>query len=73
MLRIKLVKSPIANTPKNRATVLALGLKKVDDVAVLPDNGAIRGMIHKVKHLLEVTEVAEEKPKAKTKTVEEKE
>lgn len=61
MLRIKLTKSPIANTPKNRATVRALGLRKVNQVVQMPDNAAIRGMIHRVKHLLTV-EVVEGDP-----------
>jgi len=59
MLKIKLVKSPIANTPANRATVKALGLRKISQVVVQPDNACIRGMIHKVKHLLSVEEVKE--------------
>ena len=57
MLRIKLVKSPIGNVPRNRATVAALGLRKVNQVAEHADSPMIRGMVHKVKHLLEVTEV----------------
>jgi len=61
MLRIKLTKSPIANTPKNRATVRALGLRKLNQVVQMPDNAAIRGMIHRVKHLLAV-EVVEGEP-----------
>lgn len=57
MLRIKLVKSPIGNVPRNRATIAALGLRKVNQVAEHSDTPMIRGMVHKVKHLLEVTEV----------------
>jgi large subunit ribosomal protein L30 len=52
MLRIKLVKSPIGNTKRNRATVAALGLRKVQQVIDQPDNGSIRGMIHHVQHLV---------------------
>ncbi len=61
MLRIKLVKSTIAQTPRNRATVKALGLRKTQSVVVQPDTPSIRGMIHHVKHMLEVT-VVEEAP-----------
>lgn len=57
MLRIKLVKSPIGNVPRNRATVAALGLRKVNQVVEHTDSPMIRGMVHKVKHMLEVTEV----------------
>lgn len=63
MLRIKLVKSPIANKPKNRATVRALGLRKMHQTVEHEDNPVIRGMIHRVKHLLTV-EVTDGKPKA---------
>jgi large subunit ribosomal protein L30 len=59
MLRIELIKSPIANVPRNRATVAALGLRKMRQVVYHEDNPAIRGMIHKVKHLLLVETVDE--------------
>jgi large subunit ribosomal protein L30 len=59
MLRIKLVKSVIGNTPANRATVKALGLRKMHQTVTHQDNPAIRGMIHKVKHMLSVEEVKE--------------
>lgn len=59
MLRVKLVKSIIGNTPRNRATVKALGLRKMHQTVVHQDTPAIRGMIHHVKHLLEVEEVKE--------------
>ena len=55
MLQVKLVKSPIGNTPKNRATVKALGLRKINQTITHEDNPTIRGMIFKVKHLLSVT------------------
>lgn len=61
MLRIKLVKSTIAQTPRNRATVKALGLRKTHSVVLQPDTPSIRGMIHHVKHMLEVT-VVEDAP-----------
>ena len=59
MLRIKLVKSPIGNNVRNRATVQALGLKKMHHSVYLPDNPSVRGMIHHVKHMLEVTEISD--------------
>ncbi|HRI42753.1 MAG TPA: 50S ribosomal protein L30 [Fimbriimonadaceae bacterium] len=59
MLRVKLVKSIIGNTPRNRATVKALGLRKMHQTVVHKDTPSIRGMIHHVKHLLEVEEVKE--------------
>jgi len=63
MLRIKLVKSPIGNTPRNRGTVAALGLRKMNQTVEHNDTPMIRGMIHHVKHLLEVTEVEGEPTK----------
>ena len=38
------------------ATCRATGLRKIGDVAVLPDNPSVRGMIFKVKHLVTVEE-----------------
>jgi len=55
-LKITLVKSPIAAIPKQRATVEALGLHKVNKTVVLPDNDAVRGMIWHVRHLVKVEE-----------------
>ena len=54
--KVKLVRSHIGCNPKQRATLLALGLKKIRMEKQFEDNGAIRGMIAKVSHLVEVTE-----------------
>ena len=54
MLRIKLVKSPIGHNPRNRATVEALGLRKIGQFVEKEDNSSIRGMIHKIQNLLVV-------------------
>ena len=55
-LSIKLKKSPIGLAKDQKATVAALGLRRVGATAVLPANDSVRGMIFKVKHLLEVKE-----------------
>ena len=55
-LRITLVKSPIGAVPKNRKTVEALGLRKVNKTVEMPDNAAVRGMIRQVRHLVKVEE-----------------
>ena len=55
-IKVTLVKSPIACIPKQRATVEALGLHKLHQTVELPDNGAVRGMIFKVSHLVKVEE-----------------
>ena len=57
MLKITLVKSPIGAIPKQKATVEALGLKKVNKTVEMPDNEAVRGMIWHVRHLVKVEEV----------------
>ena len=50
------VRSTIAGKPKTRATVRALGLRKIGDTNVLPDRPEIRGMLARVPHLVSVTE-----------------
>ncbi len=56
-LKITLVKSPIGAIPKHKATVEALGLKKMQKTVEMPDNAAVRGMIDQVKHLVKVEEI----------------
>ena len=56
-LRITLVKSTIGAVPKNRKTVEALGLTKINKTVEMPDNAAVRGMIQQVKHLVKVEEI----------------
>jgi len=50
------VRSAIANKPKTRGTMRALGLRKIGDTNTLPDRAEIRGMIARVGHLITVTE-----------------
>jgi len=56
-LKITLVKSACSSKPNQRKTVEALGLTKIRQSKVQPDNDAIRGMIFTVKHLVEVEEI----------------
>ena len=56
-LKITLVKSSIGAVPKNRATVEAMGLTKLNKSVLLPDNDATKGMIQKVGYMLKVEEV----------------
>ncbi len=56
-LKVTLVKSTIGAIPKHRATVEALGLKKLGRCNELPDNPAIRGMLKQVCHLVKVEEI----------------
>ena len=59
-LHIKLVRSPIGYSIRQKRTVRALGLRKLNQVVEQPDAPAVRGMIFKISHLVEVEEVEEE-------------
>jgi len=56
-LKITQVRSAIGLPKDQKATVRALGLKRMNDTVVQPDTPAIRGMVFKVKHLVTVDEV----------------
>jgi large subunit ribosomal protein L30 len=56
-LRITLVKSPIGYSQRQKGTVRALGLRRMNQTVVQEDNPVIRGMIFKVSHLVEVEEL----------------
>jgi len=58
-LQIKLAKSVIGTNQKQRKNVEALGLRKREQVVIKEDSPQIRGMINKVSHSLEVTDIAE--------------
>ena len=55
-LNIKLVKSLNGRLQKHIATANSLGLRKIGDVTVQPDNDCTRGKIAKIGYLLQVTE-----------------
>ena len=48
-------KSPIGRQSYQRKTLIGLGLNKIGRSKVLNDTPSIRGMINKVKHLVEVS------------------
>ena len=56
-LKITLVKSPIGYNMKQKGTVKALGLKRLQSSVEHEDTPVIRGMITKVSHLVKVEEV----------------
>lgn len=58
-LKVKLVKSVIGSKKDIRATVDALGLRKMNYERLHDDTPQVRGMIFKVKHLVSVEEVTE--------------
>lgn len=53
-MKIKLVRSKFGCSPKQRAVVAALGLRKIHQVKEVKDNAAMRGMIDQVPHMVEV-------------------
>lgn len=55
-IKVTLVKSTIGAIPKHKATVAALGLKKLNKTVELPDNASTRGMVNQVSHLVKVEE-----------------
>ena len=57
-LKITQIKSTIGYQEKTRLIIEALGLGKINKTVILPDNPAIRGMIDKIPHLLDVEEVS---------------
>jgi large subunit ribosomal protein L30 len=58
-LRITLTKSIIGLSPKQEATVKALGLRRMHQSVSHDDTATIRGMINAVPHMLEVTDEAQ--------------
>lgn len=54
-IQVKLVRSRIGIKPKQKQTLDALGLKRREMVKTFKDNAAVRGMINRVQHLVEVT------------------
>ena len=60
-LQIKQVRSQSGHPPAVRRTLEALGLKHHQDTVVHKDHPAIRGMLHRVRHLIEVTTTKEGK------------
>ena len=55
-VRVTLVRSPIGYTKDQKKTVLALGLRRMHQTVEHTDNPAVRGMIQKIIHLLQVEE-----------------
>jgi large subunit ribosomal protein L30 len=57
-LRVRWVKSAIGHAQDQKDTIRSLGLHKLQHTVVLEDTPAMRGMINKVRHLVQVEEVA---------------
>ena len=55
-LQVTLRKSLIGQKPKTRETVRSLGLRKINSTVEHNDTPDVRGMLHRVRHLIEVEE-----------------
>jgi large subunit ribosomal protein L30 len=56
-IRVTLVKSPIGRKPRQRATVKALGLGKMNSSVEQTANEAVLGMVESISHLVKVEEL----------------
>lgn len=59
-LKITLKRSPIGYEKSQGATAQCLGFKKLQQTVIQEETPVILGMIHKIRHLVEVERVAEE-------------
>jgi len=57
-LRIKWVKSSIGYSQRQKATIKSLGFKRLGDTVEWEDDPVTRGMVHRVRHLVEVEELS---------------
>ena len=55
-IRVTLVKSPIGYTKDQKATVRALGLRRINQIVEHNDSSVVRGMLNKISHLIKVEE-----------------
>ena len=55
-IKVKLVKSLIGSNKSQIATAHALGLHKIGDEKIQPDNPATKGKVNKIIHLVQVSE-----------------
>lgn len=55
-VKVQQVGSPIGRKADQRATLIGLGLNKMNRVSELEDTPSVRGMISKVQHLVEIVE-----------------
>ena len=55
-IKVTQTKSAIGRLPKHRATLVGLGLRKINHTVELEDTACVRGMINKVAYLIKVEE-----------------
>ncbi|ACL25866.1 MULTISPECIES: 50S ribosomal protein L30 [Chloroflexus] len=59
-LRVTYVKSAIGYARDQKETLAALGLRRLNQSVLKPDNPSVRGMLFKIQHLVKVEEVEDE-------------
>lgn len=57
MIKVTYVKSAIGYSKRQKETVRSLGLSHLGDEVLQPDNGAVRGMVYAIRHLVSVESV----------------
>lgn len=63
-LKVTLVKSPIGFNEKQGRVVQSLGLRRIRHSIEVADTPEVRGMLHKVRHLVDVTQDEPSEPKS---------
>ncbi len=58
-IKVKWIRSVSGRPENQRETIRSLGFKRLNQILTLPDRPEIRGMIHRVTHLLDVLEGSE--------------
>lgn len=56
MIKVKQIKSSIGRLPSHKATLIGLGLRKINHTVELEDTACVRGMINKVAYMIQVVE-----------------
>jgi large subunit ribosomal protein L30 len=56
-IRVKLVKSPIHRPARQKKTLKALGLNKLQSSVEIEDTPQVKGMVDSIKHLLSVEQI----------------
>ncbi|HUI27441.1 MAG TPA: 50S ribosomal protein L30 [Candidatus Kryptonia bacterium] len=54
MLKLRLVRSPIGQTTRQRDTLRGLGLTRLGRTVIVRESAAVHGMVRKVQHLIQV-------------------
>ena len=55
-IKVKQIASPIGRPEKQKAILIGLGLNKMNKVVELGDTAAIRGMVNKIPHLVQIVD-----------------